>query len=126
MSFVIFKNNLNENDCAYCDGAEKLAEFVQDLADYIVLDDDAYNAYGHDVRMMDVDYTAQTISLNADRILAGNAERIRAQRDDLLAESDWMAMQDRTMSQAEKDYRQALRDVTNQSTFPDSVVWPTL
>jgi len=54
------------------------------------------------------------------------ADSIRAERNNLLAETDWMAMQDRTMSQAEKDYRQALRDITDQPTFPDSVVWPEL
>ena len=126
MSFVIFKNHLNENDCAYCDGDDKVAEFVQDFAEYVVLDDESYQSFAHDVRVMDVDYVAKTVALNAEKVLANNAELIRAKRDDLLLESDWMAMQDRTMSQAEKDYRQALRDVTNQSTFPDSVVWPTL
>ena len=50
---------------------------------------------------------------------------IRGKRNERLAETDWWAVQDRTMSQAEKDYRQALRDITDQPTFPDSVVWPT-
>ena len=53
------------------------------------------------------------------------AKNIRDQRTMLLKETDWWAVQDRTMSQAEKDYRQALRDITDQPTFPDSVVWPT-
>lgn len=53
------------------------------------------------------------------------ALNIREARNNLLAETDWQAVQDRTMSQAEIDYRQALRDITNQSTFPGSVVWPT-
>jgi len=34
------------------------------------------------------------------------------QRDSLLRKSDWRAVKDRTMSQAWKDYRQALRDIT--------------
>ena len=53
------------------------------------------------------------------------ASAIRAKRNNLLASTDWWAVQDRTMTQAEKDYRQALRDITDQPTFPDSVVWPT-
>lgn len=50
---------------------------------------------------------------------------IREQRNTLLAETDWWAVQDRTMTQAEKDYRQALRDVPTQSGFPTDIVWPT-
>lgn len=53
------------------------------------------------------------------------AENIRSKRNELLAETDWWAVQDRTMSQAEVDYRQALRDITDQESFPDGVDWPT-
>ena len=36
---------------------------------------------------------------------------LREQRNQLLAQSDWMALSDRTMTQAQIDYRQALRDL---------------
>ena len=51
------------------------------------------------------------------------AQRMR--RDALLAETDWWAMSDRTMTQAEIDYRQALRDVPAQAGFPENITWPT-
>lgn len=51
--------------------------------------------------------------------------RARIIRDALLTDSDWMASQDRTMTQAEKDYRQALRDVPSQAGFPTNITWPT-
>jgi hypothetical protein len=51
------------------------------------------------------------------------AQRIR--RDILLAQTDWWASSDRTMTQAEIDYRQALRDVPAQAGFPENVTWPT-
>jgi len=38
-------------------------------------------------------------------------EDVRSTRDQALADSDWRAVKDRTMSQAWKDYRQALRDL---------------
>ena len=38
-------------------------------------------------------------------------EQVRIQRDQSLKDSDWRAVKDRTMSQAWKDYRQALRDL---------------
>jgi hypothetical protein len=37
--------------------------------------------------------------------------QLREQRNQLLAQSDWMALSDRTMTQAQIDYRQALRDL---------------
>jgi hypothetical protein len=36
---------------------------------------------------------------------------LRQQRNQLLQQSDWMAVSDRTMTQAQIDYRQALRDL---------------
>ena len=38
-------------------------------------------------------------------------EDVRRERNAALARSDWRAVKDRTMSQAWKDYRQALRDL---------------
>ena len=51
-------------------------------------------------------------------------ERKRRERNALLAETDWMASSDYTMSDAWKTYRQALRDLPSQSGFPD-VDFPT-
>ena len=48
----------------------------------------------------------------------------RNERNVLLAETDWMANSDVTMSDAWKTYRQALRDLPTQSGFPD-VEFPT-
>ena len=53
------------------------------------------------------------------------AENVRNQRDRLLAETDWMALSDVTMSSEMTTYRQALRDIPSQSGFPASVTWPT-
>ena len=50
---------------------------------------------------------------------------VRAERDKKLAETDWMALSDVTMSEGWAVYRQALRDITGQDGFPDEVTWPT-
>lgn len=50
--------------------------------------------------------------------------RIRSRRNDLISETDWRVLPDQTPSQAWLDYRQALRDVTDQEGFPYSVTWP--
>lgn len=55
---------------------------------------------------------------------ASLAEGIRAERDALLAATDWMALSDVSMSEEMATYRQALRDITSQEGFPASVDWP--
>lgn len=51
-------------------------------------------------------------------------QELRQKRDNLLDETDWWATSDRTMTQAQTDYRQALRDITDQAGFPTDVTWP--
>ena len=53
-----------------------------------------------------------------------NSEKMRTQRNNLLAETDWMAGSDYTMTDAWKTYRQALRDLPAADGFPD-VDFPT-
>jgi len=49
----------------------------------------------------------------------------RDKRDELLAKTDWLALSDTTMSSEWTTYRQALRDVTGQAGFPNTITWPT-
>ena len=53
------------------------------------------------------------------------AADVRNRRDNLLAATDWMALSDVTMSDDWKTYRQALRDVPAQLSFPTDITWPT-
>ena len=46
---------------------------------------------------------------------------LRKQRNELLAETDWMANSDITMSDKWKTYRQALRDITKQTPSSDEL-----
>ena len=51
---------------------------------------------------------------------------IRGKRNQLLKDTDWQASSDRTMSDAETVYRQALRDLPAQDVDgPGDVVWPS-
>jgi hypothetical protein len=56
--------------------------------------------------------------------LEEKAFNIRYKRDSLLKECDNEALTDRNITQELLDYRQSLRDITDQETFPDSVIWP--
>ena len=50
---------------------------------------------------------------------------LREERKRRIAETDWWALADLTMSQAQWNYRQALRDITKSYSSLDDVVWPT-
>ena len=49
---------------------------------------------------------------------------LRAERNQRLANTDWWASSDLTMTAAQTAYRQALRDITDTYTSLDDVVWP--
>lgn len=55
---------------------------------------------------------------------------IRNRRDQYLADSDWTQIPDNGLTSANvlewKSYRQALRDITEQFSAPDLVVWPDI
>mgnify|MGYP003636271441 FL=1 len=50
--------------------------------------------------------------------------QVREERNQLLAATDWQAMSDLTITDEQKVYRQALRDVPSQSD-PLNITWPT-
>ena len=67
-------------------------------------------------------------SKTAEQITAYTSSKeseVRTQRNTLLAQTDWCALSDVTMSADMTTYRQALRDVPQQAGFPHSVTWPT-
>ena len=58
--------------------------------------------------------------------------QLRQQRNQLLQQSDWMAVSDRVMTQAQIDYRQALRNLPetadpqlDENGQLTNVTWPT-
>ena len=55
------------------------------------------------------------------------AKNVRTQRDAKLAETDFYALSDVTMSAEMTTYRQALRDITGHANFPylEDADWPT-
>ena len=53
---------------------------------------------------------------------------LREKRNNLIAETDYLALSDQTMSSEMTTYRQALRDITNGLTTVEdveAVTWPT-
>ena len=70
--------------------------------------------------------TDEAIAAEQARLLALEPIRmLRKNRNALLAETDWMANSDVTMSDAWKTYRQALRDMPATESDPSNPTWPT-
>ena len=54
------------------------------------------------------------------------ARYVRRKRDELIADTDWMALSDNTLTPEWATHRQALRDITNHANFPwlNDEDWP--
>ena len=57
------------------------------------------------------------------RVLADKWKNVRLERNRKLAETDYLALSDNTLSSDMETYRQELRDVPTQSD-PDNITWP--
>jgi len=74
--------------------------------------------------------TKTVVALTEDQIAAATAAKakeMRSDRDAKLADTDWMALSDVTMSAGMTTYRQALRDITAHANWPnfEEADWPT-
>ena len=70
--------------------------------------------------------TWSDVKAKYDELVAAEPMRLlREERNRRLAETDWMASSDLTLSSQWADYRQALRDITNSATSLDDVSWPS-
>lgn len=75
-------------------------------------------------------YTKYSVAeMDAEAIATLNAQQattVRTERTKKLAETDWTQLTDAPVNNAAWGvYRQALRDVTAQETFPWDITWPT-
>ena len=72
-------------------------------------------------KVVDGEITAPPAKTNEQHL-----QNIRALRDGLLRQSDWMALEDSpAMSDEWKTYRQALRDLPATTKDPANPTWPT-
>jgi hypothetical protein len=68
---------------------------------------------------------AQVQTKQSELTAAEPLKALRAERDRLIAATDWWASSDLTMTDAQTAYRQALRDITDDANSLDEVTWPT-
>ena len=96
------------------------AEFNQMFRKVIGADDN-----GSAIESADHNVDWAIVAAKRDELIAAQPmKELRAERDRKLAETDWWALIDRTMTTEQTAYRQALRDITNTYSSLDDVVWP--
>ena len=89
----------------------------------VMIDDStgAFDADGNQVVLDESLVSAKQAELEA----AEPMRLLRAERNQRLANTDWWASSDLTMTAEQTAYRQALRDITDSYSSLDTVVWPT-
>jgi len=66
------------------------------------------------------------IQVELDRLIAEQPlEKLRSKRNQLLSETDYLALADSTLTDEMRSYRQALRDLPANTVDPANPVWPT-
>jgi hypothetical protein len=106
--------------------------WVNDRPDYDwktqAVDQDTQPSYNSEVDKWVLNYTVRSLTAEELTDLASvMANKNRGTRDKLIAETDWWASSDLTMTSAQTAYRQALRDITSHANWPhlDEADWPT-
>jgi len=84
------------------------------------------DAVAKDANDNTVEWDASAVTTKQNELEAAEDLRLlRAERDRLIAETDWWMFSDTaTPTQAQLDYRQALRDITDTYSNLDDVVFP--
>lgn len=86
--------------------------------------DDGAGAFDADGNQITLDQSL--IDAAAAELVTENAwSDLRSKRSKLLAETDYLALADHTLSSEMTTYRQALRDLPANTTDPANPVWPT-
>tara|TARA_B100000003_G_scaffold206198_1_gene221252 strand:- start:665 stop:994 length:330 start_codon:yes stop_codon:yes gene_type:complete len=81
----------------------------------------AYDVDGNEVTLDVSAVEAETVTVEREQ----NFKILRVKRDQLLAETDYLALADHTLSAEMTAYRQALRDLPANTTDPANPVFPT-
>jgi len=85
---------------------------------------DTYGAFDADGNKIEVDETAIAAKV-AELQIEYQWNELRQQRNNLIAETDYLALSDATLTDEMSTYRQALRDLPANTTDPANPVWPT-
>ena len=79
------------------------------------------DADGNQIELDQALVDAAAIEVAAEQAL----DSLRRRRNQLLTETDYLALADSTLTDEMRDYRQALRDLPANTEDPANPVWPT-
>jgi hypothetical protein len=79
------------------------------------------DADGNQIQLDQALIDAAAIEVAAEQALSS----LRLRRDQLLTETDYLALADSTLTDEMRTYRQALRDLPANTVDPANPVWPT-
>ena len=107
---------------------EDVSARLEQLQSYVTMDG-IYNIKYYSTKRDSeiVDYKSHFIADDTAkdaRILADKWKNVRLERNRKLAETDYLALSDNTLSNDMKNYRDALRDVPSDNSDPDNIDWP--
>jgi len=92
----------------------------------VSINGDGDNTVATDANGNVVSWDASSVATKeAELITAFKLAELRTERNRLIAETDYLALSDATLTSAMSTYRQALRDITDNATSLDDVTWPT-
>ena len=102
-------------------------EAIYNLYSSVVsINGDGDNAVATDANGNVVSWDSSAVATKeAELITAYKLSELRTERNRLIAETDYLALSDATLTSAMSTYRQALRDITDNATSLDDVTWPT-
>ena len=80
----------------------------------------AFDAAGNQIQLNQALVDAAAIEVAAEQAL----KALRTRRNQLLAETDYLALADSTLTDEMRSYRQALRDLPANTVDPANPVWP--
>ena len=81
----------------------------------------AFDAEGNQIELDQTLVDAAAVEVAAELALGD----LRRERNRLLAETDYLALVDSTLTDEMREYRQALRDLPANTEDPANPVWPT-
>ena len=91
--------------------------YIEDTDTGVIAKDVSGNVVDLDAAAVETETTVVTT--------AWNLAALRQQRNRLIAETDYLALSDATLTDEMSTYRQALRDLPANTTDPANPVWPT-
>ena len=81
----------------------------------------AFDINGNQIQLDQALIDAAAIEVAAEQALSS----LRSKRNQLLTETDYLALSDSTLTDEMRSYRQALRDLPANTEDPANPVWPT-